>query len=113
MGLAAVLEVGGGWWSMRPRGFVPENPMVKGVLGLASETPTLPLDDVPGAGSPADVANPSSTLRDGPSQPTETLDSLRARVKQQEHAANVLRMRKLALTGVVLWPVFFVTDWLM
>jgi hypothetical protein len=38
---------------------------------------------------------------------------LHTAVEREEHAANVLRLRKAVLIGCVLWPLYFLMDYLM
>src|SRR5437868_3400385 len=42
----------------------------------------------------------------------ESLDRQRL-VEREEHAANVLRLRNVTTMGSAVWPMFFLTDWLM
>jgi hypothetical protein len=81
--------------------------------GSQSAAQTRTLEPAPSGRVSFSFHTPPLDARDGPEEAPQTLDSLRSRVEREEHAGNVIRMRKAAGTGAFLWPAFFATDWLM
>ncbi|HKO93479.1 MAG TPA: serine/threonine-protein kinase, partial [Polyangiaceae bacterium] len=79
--------------------------------GSLLERLTVPEPNLPVGLSAPSTPPPASRTRDdrGP----RTLDALRAQQEREEQLGDAQRLRLATSVGLLLWPLFFVTDWLM
>jgi tRNA A-37 threonylcarbamoyl transferase component Bud32 len=78
-----------------------------------SDAPTRTLDSTASRGAGLERLSAPDALRDLPAPTLQTLDALRSRIDHEEHTGNVIRMRKAAFVGAILWPLYFPADWMM